>query len=194
MKTLVLAIVVGAAFGLLPTDAEADGFPVHGNWCGPGHGGGEPVDPLDEACKRHDECYADSGYFDCKCDTQLIDDIDELPAGGGPPQKAALIREWFTEEQRCWVKVKGIPGPVAGPVLGLLPPVVQPALNGSVLVPPVVQPILDGPDPKDIGPILGSAIPVTKPVVKGKLDPEDIIENAIPGASTVRRLIKLLPW
>ena len=97
--TLVLAILVGAVFGLLPTDAEADGFPIHGHYCGPGHGGGEPDDALDEACKRHDECYERRGYSDCECDAQLLDAIDELPSGG-PPQ-ASLIRSWFTDVQPC---------------------------------------------------------------------------------------------
>lgn len=32
-------------------------FKFHGNWCGPGHGGGEPTDSLDCLCKAHDECY-----------------------------------------------------------------------------------------------------------------------------------------
>ena len=98
MKTLVIAMVVGAAFGLLPTDADANGFPVHGNWCGLRHGGGDPVDALDEACKRHDECYKES-EFDCGCDARLLEAIDELP-GGGPPI-AAAIRSWFTDVQPC---------------------------------------------------------------------------------------------
>ena len=107
MKTLVIAIVVGAAFGVLPTDVEADGIPAHGNWCGPGHGKGEAVDALDRSCMRHDKCYERRGYGDCDCDAQLINDIDELP-GGGPPQ-AAAIRSWFTNVQAC--HVGGIPVP-----------------------------------------------------------------------------------
>ena len=106
MKTLAIAMVVGAAFGLLPTDAEADGIHIHGNWCGPRHGGGEPVDALDQACKRHDECYKESEH-DCGCDARLLDAIDELPSGG-PPQ-AALIRSWFTEVQPCQKGILPIP-------------------------------------------------------------------------------------
>ena len=30
---------------------------LHGNWCGPGHGGGPCVDALDCACRRHDRAY-----------------------------------------------------------------------------------------------------------------------------------------
>jgi len=32
-------------------------FPIHGNWCGPGHGGGPCVDVIDRACRRHDLAY-----------------------------------------------------------------------------------------------------------------------------------------
>ena len=177
MKTLVIAMVVGAAFGLLPTDAEADGIPIHGNWCGLRHGGGDPVDALDEACKRHDECYEDERYFDCECDEQLIDDIDKLPSGG--PPEAALIRKWFTEEQRCFVKVPG-------PVLGLGPAPVP------VPVPPVARPVVDGTlDTEDVGAMIESAIPgvsIARPVVDGTLDTEDVgamIESAIPSMPVV---------
>ena len=107
MKFLGIMIVVGTVFAGLPTTAEADGFPVHGNWCGPGHGKGEAVDALDRSCMRHDKCYQRRGYGDCECDAQLIDDIDELP-GGGPPQ-AAAIRSWFGTTQPC--RVGGIPVP-----------------------------------------------------------------------------------
>ncbi len=55
--------------------AARAGFPVWGNWCGPGHGGGKAVDTLDKWCKIHDECYAARGYFDCICDKQLRDGI-----------------------------------------------------------------------------------------------------------------------
>ena len=36
-------------------------FEWYGNHCGPGHGtGGDAVDELDAACKRHDEAYRDA--------------------------------------------------------------------------------------------------------------------------------------
>ena len=110
-KILAIAIVVGAAFWVLPTDAEAGQlkFPWHGNWCGPGHGGGEPKDALDEACKRHDECYEKEGYFNCKkCDEQLIDEISGLQEEDF--RALAGIRLWFKSEHRpC--RVRGIPVP-----------------------------------------------------------------------------------
>ena len=107
MKSWVIAIVAVGAFGVLPTHAEADGIPVHGNWCGPDHGKGEAVDALDRACMRHDKCYQQRGFGDCECDAQLINDIDELPSGG-PPQ-AEAVRLWFTTMQPC--HVGGIPVP-----------------------------------------------------------------------------------
>ena len=52
------------------------GFPVHGNWCGPGHSGpGEPVDTLDRLCMHHDQCYAAVGYFNMACDQALVNGI-----------------------------------------------------------------------------------------------------------------------
>ncbi|RCK69952.1 hypothetical protein DT076_08035 [Desertihabitans brevis] len=53
----------------------ADGIPVWGNWCGPGHGSGEPVDTLDTLCMHHDLCYRERGYFDCACDARLKAEI-----------------------------------------------------------------------------------------------------------------------
>jgi hypothetical protein len=104
--------------------AERLSLPVYGNWCGPGHGGGTPVDDLDRACMRHDECYGRKGYFDCGCDAQLIRDIDTALSSGqvrlsgrvlGP-----LIRSWFTV-QPCVRRVAGIPIPAGTGGLSLLP-------------------------------------------------------------------------
>ncbi|MBC6316165.1 hypothetical protein [Listeria grandensis] len=57
--------------------AQARGWKVYGNWCGPKHGGGKPIDYLDSICKSHDLCYADRGYFACSCDKMLIKRIDQ---------------------------------------------------------------------------------------------------------------------
>ncbi|TWU40042.1 hypothetical protein Q31b_33860 [Novipirellula aureliae] len=61
--------------GLFP----AAGMPVHGNYCGPGHGDPTyrtpPRDPVDAACMRHDQCYDRSGYFDCNCDRRLVGEL-----------------------------------------------------------------------------------------------------------------------
>lgn len=90
------AVVPGAA----PSEAVAEaGIPVHGNWCGPGHGGGRAVDALDEVCMRHDQCYDRRGYLDCDCDRTLVREIDDLIARGGlsgtARAKAALVRTYF---------------------------------------------------------------------------------------------------
>jgi hypothetical protein len=45
----------------------------HGNWCGIGHSGpGPPIDAVDEVCCRHDQCYCEDGYLECKCDRDLV--------------------------------------------------------------------------------------------------------------------------
>lgn len=54
----------------------ASGLPIYGNYCGPGHGDDSgntaPFDAVDAACRRHDLCYRDKGYFHCGCDRDLI--------------------------------------------------------------------------------------------------------------------------
>lgn len=90
VKILIAITVIGVAvFLILPLVTVAvinsfttEGFPVHGNWCGPGYGGDElnvppPTDAVDAACMRHDLCYAKEGYLSCKCDVTLV---SELPA------------------------------------------------------------------------------------------------------------------
>ena len=93
-------ITFNAAADAFETSPQAVGsFPVHGNWCGPGHGGGESIDAIDEACKVHDNCYGNKGYSDCGCDAQLI---RALPGAirDTPDAKAkrigTLIRAYFS--------------------------------------------------------------------------------------------------
>jgi hypothetical protein len=45
--------------------------PIHGNYCGLGNRGGSPIDSLDAACKRHDDCYDRRGRAACSCDRPL---------------------------------------------------------------------------------------------------------------------------
>jgi len=80
-----------AQLEIMPVQSPARSAPprrgqvaIHGNWCGPGHSGpGTPVDAVDEACCRHDQCYCDRGYFDCSCDRGLIADlVDAVDAPG----------------------------------------------------------------------------------------------------------------
>ncbi|MCB1348460.1 MAG: hypothetical protein KDK11_07380 [Maritimibacter sp.] len=55
-------------------------IPVHGNWCGPGHGAGPALDALDAACLRHDLCIrAAGGPFNCACDLAFMDELRRQP-------------------------------------------------------------------------------------------------------------------
>ncbi len=57
-------------------------MPVWGNYCGPGISGDnftkEPIDILDEGCRRHDLCYKGAGIgVNCECNAQLVKYIDD---------------------------------------------------------------------------------------------------------------------
>ena len=82
------------------------GFPVYGNWCGPGHSGpGNPIDSLDTLCKTHDNCYAaawknnpsTNGKQICSCDQALMNSIANAYAGfnSGQQQVADMIFDYF---------------------------------------------------------------------------------------------------
>ncbi|GAA1475085.1 hypothetical protein P4N68_05285 [Corynebacterium felinum] len=76
------------------------GFPIHGNWCGPGHSGPDAhIDLLDSRCKTHDLCYANEGYFHKSCDRALVAQLTlDLHAGqysGWVKAKAIAIRSVF---------------------------------------------------------------------------------------------------
>ncbi len=62
----------------------------HGNFCGHGNRGPElePVDLLDAACKRHDECYDKAQYRSCYCDRLLKQDA--LKAADAPDLPAEV--------------------------------------------------------------------------------------------------------
>jgi Phospholipase A2 len=57
-----------------------DGIEYYGNWCGPLHGGGQPIDAVDRVCCLHDQCYDDRGYLDCSCDRDLIEGMQRAMA------------------------------------------------------------------------------------------------------------------
>ena len=65
--------------------ANAQTIPIHGNWCGIGHSGGNlpypapPTDALDAACMRHDICTAARGRFDCGCDIGFMQELRNTP-------------------------------------------------------------------------------------------------------------------
>lgn len=75
------------------SNASERGFPIHGEFCGPNiptlktQGINDryaeiesiqAIDSIDDACKKHDVCYMDNGYYDESCDKKLIDDIGNI--------------------------------------------------------------------------------------------------------------------
>lgn len=78
---------------LYRTDVDKEGgIPIHGNFCGPNVPtvaeqntdkqietlkSISAIDEIDSACKEHDICYAEKGYFNASCDDELIDAISE---------------------------------------------------------------------------------------------------------------------
>ncbi|WZX99273.1 hypothetical protein NSQ26_07950 [Bacillus sp. FSL W7-1360] len=70
-------------------------LPIWGNWCGPGYGGGEPQNLLDQGCMQHDLCYDKKGYLDCTCDEALIDHIDRYASKMGFLEKATAYAVKF---------------------------------------------------------------------------------------------------
>lgn len=54
---------------------HAGGWDYYGNWGGPGHSGGQPIDALDRAYRRHDQRYSRSGWVvSGRADAQLIEE------------------------------------------------------------------------------------------------------------------------
>jgi hypothetical protein len=83
------ALSQGAATEVRTAAGEKISIPVYGNWCGPGHGSGTPVDAVDDACRRHDQCYAKNGYFNCNCDAKLLADLGPAAAKSGAAGRLA---------------------------------------------------------------------------------------------------------
>lgn len=81
----ILSMPLGVAsqiYSNLTAGGEPSPFLFHGEWCGPGNPepGTHPKpldDPLDRACMVHDLCYERLGYYNCKCDVELVRSIRE---------------------------------------------------------------------------------------------------------------------
>ncbi|RUP50047.1 hypothetical protein BC936DRAFT_140556 [Jimgerdemannia flammicorona] len=82
----------------------------YGNWCGPGRpasGQNPPAkDDFDAACRTHDKCYGQYGYFNCKCDSELTINLSRVIASGrlSAARHLACARKEFdcqTEDLYC---------------------------------------------------------------------------------------------
>lgn len=69
------ALIFAFAAFASPLAAQGINLPVHGNWCGPGHFGGMPIDLLDAACMRHDFCTVEFGPYTCGCDLSFMQEL-----------------------------------------------------------------------------------------------------------------------
>ncbi|MFC1673848.1 hypothetical protein ACFL12_06835, partial [Pseudomonadota bacterium] len=61
--------------------AEGPSLRMYGNWCGPGNAvfnNFPPVDPLDNACMRHDRCYVANGVGTCGCDVVFMRELRNM--------------------------------------------------------------------------------------------------------------------
>ncbi len=75
-----ISALLALLFTLAAPAAAQLAIPVHGNWCGPGHGAGPALDPLDAACLRHDLCIRAAGRaFNCACDLTFMDELRRGP-------------------------------------------------------------------------------------------------------------------
>ncbi|WKD58596.1 hypothetical protein [Corynebacterium caspium] len=79
---------------------------VWGHWCGPRHSGPQaPMDDLDAACMRHDECYGANGYFKCFCDANLIAEIESIKGSfEGRKKHTANAIVAFFKAARLWCR------------------------------------------------------------------------------------------
>lgn len=80
---------------------RATAFPIYGNWCGPNYGSGTPIDLLDKACKKHDNCYRDNYRHKCSCDEAMLNNINNnYSKMTGAKQKA------MAKVMVAWLKIK----------------------------------------------------------------------------------------
>ena len=80
-KATVAKEVTKTAAASKATEAKKGKFklPLHGNYCGPGHGdltkNPKPVDTLDAICRKHDIGYKKDGYFSRKANAEFVKDV-----------------------------------------------------------------------------------------------------------------------
>ena len=79
------------------TEAKKGKFklPLHGNYCGPGHGdltkNPKPVDTLDAICRKHDIGYKKDGYFSRKANAEFVKDVAKNFNKMKPAEKAKAV-------------------------------------------------------------------------------------------------------
>lgn len=104
LTMVIITIALFLALSVPERNAQAS-VPVHGRWCGPGHGGGQPIDAVDAVCQAHDQCYDRSGYFNCACDRELIarlpDAIRRTPTASGKAAGASVARYFQSAGCQC---------------------------------------------------------------------------------------------
>jgi len=96
-----------------------------GYYCGPGWGFTKQdivsgrikqlpgaYDAIDNACKNHDQCYADNGYFSLSCDFRLVGNLAEIVTSpNSSSQKrldAAVMAAYFAIEIQVDPKLRTV--------------------------------------------------------------------------------------
>jgi tRNA(fMet)-specific endonuclease VapC len=83
-STLFVACLAASA-GIGPANAGPKPM-LHGNYCGPGNNAPlPPVDALDEACARHDDCTPDGGLATKACNLRLQAEAERVAQDPGEP-------------------------------------------------------------------------------------------------------------
>jgi hypothetical protein len=79
--------------------------PIHGRYCGYGNRGGRPIDALDDACRRHDNCWGSGAKLSCTCDRTLAAAAALIASDpfekASVREKAGLVAIFFNVTP-CW--------------------------------------------------------------------------------------------
>lgn len=119
MSSTVKTFVFGLCFFALSSTAFGFSMPIHGRWCGMGHGfNGPPVDAVDRLCMLHDICVKKTlstkkvkkyvhGLQYCHCDWKILSGIDaalrtvKKQGKKKAYQRGLLIKTYF-KNTRCF--------------------------------------------------------------------------------------------
>jgi hypothetical protein len=104
-KTFSLLIILSFLFscsGNKKTKTSELSFPVYGNYCGPLYPSKgmkpTPIDEVDSACKNHDQCYGDQGYFNKNCDLKIIQDLKAITPKNANENLAKKLLIFYFQE------------------------------------------------------------------------------------------------